>query len=526
MRAALYARYSSDLQDARSIAGQHALARALCEARGWSVERVFEDAAISGATSIARRPGLSALMADAEKRAFDVVVTESLDRLSRDQETIAGIYKRLRYVSVGIFTLVDGEVSEIHVGLKGTMSALFLAELAQKTRRGHHERLKAGRVPGGRLYGYDVVKDADDKGQRSINEIEAAIVRRIFIEFAGGASARHIATRLNREGIKSPKGGPWNASTIAGNKARASGLLHNEMYRGVIVYNRQRFQRHPETGRRVSVINPPEKWARKEVPHLRVIDEVLWDAVSRARRVYASRPMGEARRPKRLLSGLLHCSRCGGVYTIRGRDLAACSNRTNKGTCENARSVPMREIEVRVLKALEQHLLAPDMVEAAIEAFRAERQALARDRVKIRAARERRLADVEAKLQRYFRVIEAGGDPAALAAQLNALHAEKLAAEAELVDAPPADVIALHPNAAQCYREQVAAIHKASETGQPFAAEARFIIRSLIDRIVVQPRATDAPVQLTVHGDLAALMQRDDQQGVSVFMIPTSPMKH
>ena len=66
---------------------------------------------------------------------------------------------------------------------------------------------------------------------------------------------------------------------------------------------------------------------------------------------------------------------------------------------------------------------------------------------------------MEAKLQRYFRVIEAGGDPAALAAQLNALHAEKLAAEAELADAPLADVVVLHPNAAQCYREQVAAIH-------------------------------------------------------------------
>ena len=76
-------------------------------------------------------------MAEAEKRTFDLVVTEALDRLSRDQETIAGIFKRLRYVSVGIFTLADGEVSDIYVGLKGTMSALFLADLAQKTRREH-----------------------------------------------------------------------------------------------------------------------------------------------------------------------------------------------------------------------------------------------------------------------------------------------------------------------------------------------------------------------------------------------------
>ena len=267
------------------------------------------------------------------------------------------------------------------------------------------------------------------------------------------------------------------------------------------------------------MINPPEMWVRKEVPRLRVIEDTLWEAIVRARRIYEFRPMGEARRPKRLLSGLLRCSCCGGVFTIRGRDLAACSNRTNKGTCGNARNVSMREIEVRVLRALEQRLLAPDLVEVAIEAFRAERQALASNRVKVRATAERQLAAAKSKLQRYFRVIEAGGDPAALAAQLNALHAEKLTAEAELARAPLADVILLHPSAAQCYREHVGAIHKAIKSGQLFAAEARLIIRSLIDHIVVEPRATGAPLQLTVHGDLAALLQRHDQKGVSVSMV-------
>ena len=149
---------------------------------------------------------------------------------------------------------------------------------------------------------------------------------------------------------------------------------------------------------------------------------------------------------------------------------------------------------------------------------RAERQALTRNRAKMRAARERQLADVERKLQRHFRVIEAGGDPGALAAQLNALHAEKLAAEAELADVPLVDIITLHPSAARCYREQIATIHKAILTGQQIDAEASPIIRSLIDHIVVEPRAPGAPVQLTVHGDLAALLQRDDQ-GVSVSMV-------
>jgi hypothetical protein len=59
-----------------------------------------------------------------------------LDRLSRDQEDIAAIYKRLRHSDIRVLTFAEGEISELHVGLKGTMNALFLKDLALKIRRG------------------------------------------------------------------------------------------------------------------------------------------------------------------------------------------------------------------------------------------------------------------------------------------------------------------------------------------------------------------------------------------------------
>lgn len=84
-----------------------------------------------------------------------------------------------------IITLSEGEISNLHAGLKGTMNALFLQDLADKTRRGLRGRIEAGKSGGGLCYGYDVVKQHDAngdpiQGDRSINKAEARIVRRIF----------------------------------------------------------------------------------------------------------------------------------------------------------------------------------------------------------------------------------------------------------------------------------------------------------------------------------------------------------
>src|SRR5262249_55802206 len=84
-----------------------------------------------------------------------------------------------------------GEISELHVGLKGTMNALFLKDLAQKVRRGLEGRVREGRSGGGLCYGYDVVREHDARGEpihggRRAYANQADIVRRIFREFATG----------------------------------------------------------------------------------------------------------------------------------------------------------------------------------------------------------------------------------------------------------------------------------------------------------------------------------------------------
>ncbi|MEI9431878.1 recombinase family protein [Mesorhizobium sp. Cs1299R1N3] len=361
-RVALYARYSSDNQREASIEDQLRLCRELAAREKWTVVGTYADAAISG-SSIIRRPDIQRLLANAQSGQFEIVLTEALDRLSRDQEDVAGLFKRLRFAGVRIVTLSEGAVDELHVGLKGTMNALFLRDLAAKIRRGQSGRILNGYNAGGLSYGYRVVKKLDERGEpirglRETDEMQADVVRRIFREFAAGQSARTIAAGLNKEGIPSPFGGAWGASTINGNLKRRSGFLYNEAYIGLLVFNRIQMRKDPETGKRISRPNPPETWQVVEVPHLRIIDDELWDAVQARKKLYGGMKLHHRRRPKHMFSGLVRCGHCGASYTVKNGDQLACAAHREKGTCTNNRTIRVGELEKRVLAGIQRRLLA------------------------------------------------------------------------------------------------------------------------------------------------------------------------
>jgi DNA invertase Pin-like site-specific DNA recombinase len=188
-RVALYARYSSDNQREASIADQLRLCRERAAKEGWTVAEEYSDQAISGATLILR-PGVQALIQDALRGRFRLVVAEALDRISRDQEDTAAVYKRLAFAGVRIVTLAEGEISELHVGLKGTMNALFLKDLADKTRRGLRGRIEAGRSGGGLCYGYEGGSSASAPAARWSGASAASTRPRPWSSGASSASTR------------------------------------------------------------------------------------------------------------------------------------------------------------------------------------------------------------------------------------------------------------------------------------------------------------------------------------------------
>ena len=518
MRAAIYARYSSSNQSASSIDDQVHNCRARIDAEGWSLTETYTDHAISGASLL--RAGYQSMLHDARAGQFNAVIAEALDRLSRDQEDVAALYKQLTFAGVKLITLAEGEISELHVGLKGTMNALFLKDLAQKTHRGLAGRVRSGKSGGGKAYGYDVVRELDEagdpiRGNLTIDEAEANIVRRIYLDYINGKSPRSIAFALNKEVVPGPTGKGWTASTIIGNRKRGTGILNNQLYVGKRVWNRLCYRRDPNSRKRVSQLNPQENWLIADAPELRIMEDGLFHEVqalqqTRSRNTRPDKgaaPDWRHRRPKHLFSGLIKCASCGGGMSLVSRVYYGCAASRNKGTCYNRLTLRVDRLEDAVLHGLQDRLLTPELTDVFVREYTDE---VNRVRAEANASHDeanRRRTSLHAQIDNLVDSVAAGRASPALLDRLEEHEAELGRIKAELAASPP-DPVRIHPNIANFYVEKVQRLRECLNQEET-REEAAGIIRGLVDEIRLHP--IDGAIQIELKGDLATLLGFADQ---------------
>lgn len=509
-RAILYARYSTAMQSAASVEDQFRLLRQRAEREGWTVVGEHADRAISG--TVRDRPGLLACMAAIEGGEAAVLLAESLDRLSRDQEDLANLYKRTRHVGAKIVTLAEGTIGTIHIGMGGTMSALFLEQLGEKVRRGQVGVVTDGRIPGGLSYGYRQVREFGPdgepvKGLRAIDEVEAGIVLRIFTEIAEGKSPLAIVRQLNAESVPSPRGGLWRANAISGSRKRGNGILNNQLYIGRIVYNRQTFRKDPATRKRVSRANDAAELVVRDVPELRIVSDDLWAAVQARLHDNVGQRPEQRRRPKRLLSGFLKCHECSGSYTVVAKDYWGCATRRQSGTCSNAAFIRNAEAEERIWAAIQHNLLHPDVIAAWVDEIQKGVAVERRRRIAARAGDDRRLAEIDREQERIVDAIVAGVPPEKLKARSLELQAERDAIEANRDDFADLDCLLSHPALAESWRRRCASLAALVDGDERNTADARQLLSSMVEMIAVSPRGDGTRgADLTLHGDLAAIL--------------------
>jgi len=220
MKVAVYARYSTDRQDSRSIDDQFRRCHAFAAGRGFSVVAEFKDAAESGAHL--ERADMQRMLAATRKRGgapFQAVLVDDLSRLSRDLgntwrivfEDLANVDVRVVDCTTGMAS--DGEGARLMYGATALVNDYFLQLVRTETHRGLEGRALQGFWTGGRVYGYSTVvepnpPDPEHPRKRPvIDEREAGVVRRIFRLFVEGMSLKRIACLLNEEGIPAPHDG-------------------------------------------------------------------------------------------------------------------------------------------------------------------------------------------------------------------------------------------------------------------------------------------------------------------------------
>jgi len=323
---AIYARYSTDKQDARSIDDQLRRCREYAKHHDQEVVAEFTDAATSGAHT--ERINLRRMLdvATATKRPpFKAVIVDDLSRLSRDLgDTWRIIFTDLVTVDIRVIDASTGMASDAN-GARTMFAAMamvndtFLQLVRHETHRGLQGRAIAGFSTGGSLYGFTTFEEENPTDREhprkmwAIDETEAEVVRRIYRMFDQGSHGyRAIADALNREGVPAPRnngrggkhGGGWGHSSV-----RA--ILMNEKYIGRWRWNATKWVRVPGRRARRQLQRPESEHVVREYPELAITDRGTWDRIQeKLGRRKERGTHGDALRIGQrtyMLSGLLRC---------------------------------------------------------------------------------------------------------------------------------------------------------------------------------------------------------------------------
>ena len=513
MRAAIYARYSSENQRPESIEDQVRGCRVAASERGFVVleDHVYADAAKSGA--VADRPGLVALREAAKQRSFDVVLVDDLSRLARDNALMLLLLNDLAYARVRVVSVADqldtaDDQAVLGIQIRGVFNELLLADLRAKTFRGQLGQKERGFFVGEATFGYRSAPAgaiSHDKHGRPrpegyvmrIDPAEAEVVRRIFREAAEGVSFTRITKRLNKDHVpgRFRSAGGWTVGSVRR-------ISENTKYIGHWVWNKHRTRRDRRTGSRQYDLKPESEWVVRDDEALRIVPQELWDRVAeRLREIKRAWPGGKARRgfapgqssrvhvyPPYLLSGAMVCGTCGfAIALVSGHrgGYYGCA-RAARRACGNRVRVPRRVAEKVILGALRDRLLQPEPVSRVFDRVREEITALCTDVPGLLRGKRAQLAEARRRVARIVNFVSIGRaeESKALAAALLETEASVASLEVEVEGLQQASDSHVRFPSRAWVEERLAAFRELLERRTEASA---LLLRRLLGRMVLEP---------------------------------------
>ncbi|MDQ2729874.1 MAG: recombinase family protein [Actinomycetota bacterium] len=424
MRVGIYARVSTEAQEARGTIGSQLEAlRAKVAAGSDELVAEFVDDGYSGARL--DRPGLDSLRDAAQGGVIDAIWCLSPDRLARAYAYQVLILDELARHRVPVFFTdappLDDPQARLLVQVQGVIAEYEKAKFAERERRGKLFRARAGEVLSHKVpYGYRrVPRSPAGPAHVIVHEPEAAVVRRMFAEYLGGAGIRRIAINLRADGVASPDGKPiWPLATIGR-------LLRNEAYIGRLYWNRTSNSYDPALGRERQTRRPRDEWI--EIPIPAIVDTDSFEAVEGAARDNSGFASRRTQPDTFLLRRLVRCGHCGVKVTchttIRGQRAGrgpqtaryySCPHRDPLRAGGEDRRCPERriradELDTFVFDQVRQLLARPDLLAAGETAIAAQTPAPDNEIVAAQLAHiDRRIDGAEAERRRLADLYQTG----------------------------------------------------------------------------------------------------------------------
>jgi DNA invertase Pin-like site-specific DNA recombinase len=259
MRAALYARFSTDKQRRESLDDQFRACERVAVSCGLTTVARFSDAGISGGTS--ERPGYQAMLAAVRGGGIDIIVTEDLSRLWRNRATYGRDSAELEDAGVHLVTGTGDDTRRdgwgLMLSIKSAIAEHARKEISYRTRRGMEGLALAGKSTGGRCYGYQSAG-------------EASVVVEIYRAFVAGRRPSEIARELNARNVPGPRGPRWSLNAV-------KRVLGNGRYAGRLAWGKTETKGGARDSRlKRAVVRPGGPLVIRTVPAL--VDPLEWQA--------------------------------------------------------------------------------------------------------------------------------------------------------------------------------------------------------------------------------------------------------
>lgn len=542
MNAAIYARYSSENQRPESIEDQLSACRRLAQSRGLRVqeEHVYFDRAASGARR--DRQGLNSLLTASELGHFNVVLVDDLSRLARDNYLMLSVLAELRFNGVEVISVADGletndEECMLGIQVRGIFNELQLRDLRKKTLRGQIGQKERGFTVGERTFGYRSVAVGevrmDKKGRprpegyrMELDAREAAIVLRIFQEFADGAALTAVVKKLNAEGVRgrSNRTKGWSPATV-------TRILRNEKYVGRWIWNKTETRRDPKTGRRRRFPKPEMEWIVRNDESLRIVPQPLWERVEKrlveTARVWPGRKgkrgfeTSKASRvkvyPGQLFSGAMSCSECGNtIAQVSGKagGYYGCLAAAKRG-CGNRILVRRTLLERVVLAELRDRLASPENVLYLLRRVQREVTKVYADVPEAIRAKRLELQALQSRIANFVDYIGEGRGSRALAKALETAEKEGNAIEAEIQGLDTQQTAVFEPPPRAWIEDRLGKLQSVLERK---TARSALLLRRLLGPIRLEPVRPEVgrPYYRAVSTlDALAIVEADPEDGAS-----------
>ena len=316
IRAAAYARFSSDNQRDESIDAQLRAIHKFAQDNGFEIVAEYIDRAKTGTND--RREDFQRMIADSASGDFEAVIVHKLDRFARSRYDSAFYKRTLKTNGVQLVSVLEHFGSEpesiILEGLLESMSEYYSANLSREVKKGQMENALACKHTGGQPpLGYRVTADL----KYEINENEAKVIQYIFNSVLNGKSYADISEELNQRGWHTRRGMEFGKNSLYE-------ILRNEKYAGVYTFRRST-PANPN-GKRNNHGNRSDM-IRVEGGVPQIISREVFDAVQKImdERKREPSPKNTAVEPY-LLTGKVFCGLCGKTY-CGNRQWSGRSNR-------------------------------------------------------------------------------------------------------------------------------------------------------------------------------------------------------